>query len=165
MEKQFVFYINSEVFNPANFSDENFNTFAKSINIVFEVARQLKADVFYAPDEIQELKSFFEICSSDFTQSQDKRLYTLLKDFKPFKGKYHFFKVNLVGTEAFLEPIKYWFLNAMEDSETIDIVFTQNKNVQEQLLLVHASHDFYFCEINNFNIPKDIWSFINKSCS
>ena len=61
MEERFVFYIHSEVFNPENFSDKNFNTFAKSTNTVFEIARQLKADVFYAPNEIQELKSFFEI--------------------------------------------------------------------------------------------------------
>jgi hypothetical protein len=162
MGGNFLFYVHSEVFNPDNFKDENFNTFSKSINAVFEVARQLKAKVFYKLDEVQELKPFFEDIDYKFTQSQGNRLDILLDDFIPFKDKYHFFKVHFAEEHTSLEPVNYGFLNAMDDHQAIKIVFTQNASNKENLLLVQASHDFYFCEIYHFNQAKDIWTFINK---
>ena len=53
MGKQFIFYIHSDIFNPDNFKDENIFTFAKSINNVFEIARQLNAKVFYKFGEVK----------------------------------------------------------------------------------------------------------------
>lgn len=161
MGKQFTFYIHSDVFNLENFKDETFNTFTKNMNAVFDIARQLEAKVFYQLGDVQDLTPFLEDIDYNFTQSQGNRLELLLKDFTQFKEKYHFFKVHFAEEQTSLESVNYGFLNSMEDSETISIVFTQNRSGQEQLLLVHASDDFYFCEINNFNVGKDIWAFIN----
>ena len=160
MGKQFIFYIHSEIFNPDNFKDENIYTFAKSINNVFEIARQLNAKVFYKFGEVQTLESFFKD-DYGFTQNQGNRLDVLLRGFQSFKENYHFFKVHFAEKGTSLESVDYGFLNAMDNKEAIKIVFTQNVNGEEQLLLVHASHHFYFCEINNFNVAKDIWAFIN----
>jgi hypothetical protein len=165
MGEQFIFYVHSEVFNLDNFRNENIHTFAKSMHTVFEIARQLKAKVFYSLPEVLELKTLVEDIDYNFTQSQGNRLDFLLQDFISFKENYHFFKVNFADTQTALEHADYKFLNAMDNQKAIYIVFTQNLNGKEQLLLVHASHDFYFCEINNFNEPKDIWSFINKHLS
>jgi hypothetical protein len=162
MGEQFIFYVHSEVFNPENFSDENLHTFAKSINAVFEVARQLKAKIFYKFGEVQTLKSFFEDIDYNFTKSQGNRLDVLLDDFIPFKENYHFFKVHFAQKETSLEAVDYGFLNAMDNQKAIYIVFTQNLMGQEQLLHVHANDDFHFCEINHFNQAKDIWKFINE---
>lgn len=162
MGKQFVFYIHSEVFSLDNFKDDNFNAFTKSMDAVLDVARQLKATVFYKLGDVQDLTPFLEDIDYKFTQSQGNRLDVLLEDFIPFKDDYHFFKVHFAEEQTSLESVNYGFLNDMENAETISIVFTQNKSGQEQLLLVHANHHFYFCEINNFNQTKDIWAFINK---
>jgi hypothetical protein len=163
MNQKFIFYIHSEVFNPDNFSDENFNDFAKNINSVFEVARQIKADVFYTLDSVMELKDFFtDFDSSNFSQSQGNRLDVLLEDFIPFNKKYHFFKVHFAKEQTSLEPVKYPFLNETANNHlAIKIVFTQSSNSKEQLLLVHSSNHFHFCEINCFNTAINIWELIN----
>jgi hypothetical protein len=162
MNQKFIFYIHSEVFIPDNFSDQNFNDFAKNMNSVFEVARQIKADVYYTLDSVVDLKDFFTDLDINFTKSQANRLDVLLKDFISFKEKHHFFKVHFAEEQTSLEPVNYGFLNAIDDHKAIRIVFTQNSRNKEQLLLVQASHDFYFCEINHFNQAKDIWEFINQ---
>jgi hypothetical protein len=162
MVEQFIFYIHSEIFNPDNFKDENINTFAKSMNNVFEIARQLNAKVFYKFGDVQTLESFFDD-DYGFTQSQGNRLNVLLRDFKSFKEDYHFFKVLFEKEQTSFRYLEsYGFLDAMDNQKANYIVFTQNSSGKEQLLLVHASHDFYFCEINNFNQAEDIWVFINK---
>jgi hypothetical protein len=162
MKTEFIFYIHSEVFNPENFSDENIQTFAKSMHIVFEIARQLEAKVFYKLGEVQDLKALIADIDYGFTQSQGSRLQLLLQDFIPFKEDYHYFKVHFSDAQTSLESVNYGFLNAMDNQKASYIIFTQTLSGQEQLLLVHASDDFYFCEINNFNVAKDIWTFINK---
>jgi hypothetical protein len=163
MDKKFIFYIHTEVFNPNNFSDENFNEFAKNLHSTFEVGRQLKADVFYTLDAIQDLKDFFDnFDETNFTQSQGNRLDVLLEDFIPFESKYLFFKVHFANEATSLEPVNYPFLNAMDNVNDIKIVFTQKIINKEQLLLVHSSDNFYFYEINHFNTAKDIWKLINN---
>ncbi len=162
MEQKFIFYIHSEVFKPDNFSDANINDFAKNINFVFDVARQIKADVYYTLDSVQELKDFFTDLDLNFTQSQANRLDVLLEDFIPFKGKHHFFKVHFAGDSTSFQSVDYHFLNETAKNNSANkIVFTKSLDTKEQLLFVQSSNIFHFCEINCFNTAAKVWEFIN----
>jgi hypothetical protein len=163
MEQKFIFYIHTEIFNDVNFSDENIKDFSKKMNLIFEVARQIEAEVYYPSAAITQLKDFFENFDSDFTQSQANRLDLLLKDFIPFNDKYSFFKVHFASESTSLEYVNYSFLNAVDNATAINIVFTLSNTSKEQLLLVHSNESFYSIEINQCNSANNIWELINQS--
>ncbi len=163
MEQKFTFYVHNEILDDCHFRDENIKDFSKKMNIIFEVARQIEAKVYYPSTAITQLKDFFENFDSDFTQSQANRLDVLLQDFIPFNDNYSFFKVHFAAENTSLEPVNYSFLNKIDDFSAINIVFTVSHSSKEQLLAVLSNERFYSIEINQCNSANDVWELINQA--
>lgn len=162
MLRQFIFYIHFDIFRFENFLDDNIEAFMNRMNILFEVARHLKADVYFAAADVLELKSYFENFDENFTQSQGNKLDVLLKDFIVNNEINHFFKVLFSDQNTSLE---YYPLSALNSKakEEVNILFSLDNENKIFLLGVKSNDVFFRLEINPFNDSKAIWKFINEA--
>lgn len=163
MEAKFIFFIDSEIFDVENFLDENIKRFTKQMSTIFDVARYLEADVYYALEDVKTLHDYFqdESFNHDFSKSQANFLDVLLEDFLQLKEKGYFFSINFQNEQSNLVHKNYSFLK-LSDNITNNIVFSLTKNTTEDLLLIKSNNEFYHQTINFFSTTEQIWTLINS---
>lgn len=157
-----VFYIGSDFFDGENLKDEKFVLFKQKVIPLFEVARQLKAEVWYAETDIKTLTEELEVLDEYYTQSQGNFWEVLLEDFQACRAKTYCFKVHFSAENTSIEhyPIaSALFLGALGKEHKI--LLSAHPETEIMLLGVQSNTEFQPIRLNLFDDPQKIWQFIN----
>ena len=159
MSNRFVFYIYSEILNENKFDDLNIDNHIKTISPLLDVARHLKANVYYCSSDVIRLKEEFNL-DEYFTQSQANKLDVLLQDFMINDQINHLFRVHFSGENTSIEPFKFKLCNT--NKEQIAILFTLSLVEELYLLKVESNNSFEKIKFYSVFNKENIWEIINK---
>ncbi len=166
MKNEFVFYIHSEMFDDEHFTTENFDAYKIATYSILEVARQLKAEIYYASEDLERLaEKFAEISGiegfDEYIQSPQDHLQILFNDAIPHKSRDLYFKV--VFNEEQSSLVFYSdsrCLNCVTNAN--HVVISRNLSGEANLLKIDSENEFERVKINYFHSDNLLWNFINS---
>ena len=162
MTNKFAFYIHADMFQIDNFDKNKFEEYKNNAISLIEVARHLKADIYYSAEEVSNIESVIDEFD-EYIKSDKNFLSTLLEKAKPNQEKNHYFKVSFAHEASFLEHFDIKSLHSICIEKEINIILSLDSTSNNSLLLINPDNEFQRVGVKSFCSKKDIWKFINQN--
>ena len=162
MTNKFAFYIHADMFQIDNFDKTKFEKYKNNAISLIEVARHLKAYIYYSAEEVSNIESVIDEFD-EYIKSDKNFLSTLLEKARPNQEKNHYFKVSFAHEASFVEHFEIKSLHSICIEKEINIILSLDSTSSNSLLLINPDNEFQRVSVKSFCSKKDIWQFINKN--
>ncbi|NBB30249.1 hypothetical protein [Cellulophaga sp. BC115SP] len=154
------------MFDDEHFTIENFEAYKRATYSILEVARQLKADIYFASEDLERLaEKFAEISGmegfDEYIQSPQDYLEILFRDAIPHTSRSLYFEIvfnEKQSSLAFYSGSKC--LHCETDAN--HVVISRNLSGEDNLLKIDSENEFEKVKINYFHSNDLLWKFINS---
>jgi hypothetical protein len=165
MTNKFAFYIHADMIQIDNFEKINFEEYKKNSISLIEIGRQLKADIYYSGEEVENVNNIKSSMAEfdEYIKSEKSFLATLLSGAINNTERNHYFKVSFSHEASFIEYFDIKSLHSICTKKEINIVLSLGSNLSESLLLINPNNEFKGVNIKSFCSKEEIWKFINQN--